>query len=79
MQIGDENVETKYRILNGKITERGILRRDIAQSIGVSSRAFRNKMTGTAPFTWDEVKLIRQKYFPDCALEYLFNTSIEKE
>ena len=77
MQIGDENVETKYRILNGKITERVILRRDIAQSIGVSSRAFRNKMTGVAPFTWDEVTLIRQKYFPDCSLEQLF--TVEKQ
>ena len=65
-------METKYRALNGKITERGILRRDIAKSIGVSSRAFRNKMTGVAPFTWDEVTLIRQKYFPDCSLEQLF-------
>lgn len=75
MQFGGENVETKYRALNGKITERGILRRDIAQSIGVSSRAFRNKMTGAAPFTWDEVTLIRQKYFPDCGLEQLFSPS----
>lgn len=66
-------METKYRALNGKITERGILRRDIAQSIGVSSRAFRNKMTGVAPFTWDEVTLIRRKYFPDCSLEQLFS------
>lgn len=65
-------METKYRALNGKITERGILRKDIAKSIGVSSRAFRNKMTGVAPFTWDEVTLIRQKYFPDCSLEQLF-------
>lgn len=70
-------METKYRALNGKITERGILRRDIAQSIGVSSRAFRNKMTGAAPFTWDEAMLIRQKYFPDCSLEQLFMTDKE--
>ena len=65
-------METKYRALNGKIAERGILRKDIAKSIGISSRAFRNKMTGVAPFTWDEVTLIRQKYFPDCSLEQLF-------
>ena len=70
-------METKYRVLNGKITERGILRRDIAKSIGISSRAFRNKMTGVAPFTWDEVTLIRQKYFPDCSLEQLF--TVEKQ
>ncbi len=70
-------METKYCILNGKLTEKGILRRDIAQSIGVSSRAFRNKMTGISPFTWDEVTLIRQKYFPDCSLEQLFTTDKE--
>lgn len=73
-QFGGETMETKYNVLNGKITERGILRRDIAQSIGVSSRAFRNKMTGTVPFTWNEAMLIRQKYFPDCSLEQLFMT-----
>lgn len=67
-------METKFCVLNGKIAESNLLRRDIAKRLGISNRSFRNKMTGETSFTWDEVKLIRNEFFPGIPLEQLFKT-----
>ena len=62
----------KYPILTGKIAERGIAKTKIAEAIGVSYRSFHNKMDGNTSFTWDEVCMIQERFFPDMQLKDLF-------
>ena len=60
-----------YPILNGKIAERGIRKTAIAKKLGISDRAFNNKMTGKSQFTWPEVVRIQNTFFPDISKEEL--------
>lgn len=62
----------KYPILTGKIAERGISKTKIAEAIGISPRSFRNKMDGNTQFTWDEVCIIQERFFPDMQMKDLF-------
>lgn len=62
----------KYPVLTGEIARRGMIRSRMAKAIGVSPRSFYNKMTGKAPFTWEEVCTIQSQFFPDITKEELF-------
>ena len=62
----------KYPVFAGKIAERGIAKTKMAEAIGVSNRTFRNKMEGITSFTWDEVCVIQERFFPDMQLKDLF-------
>lgn len=63
----------KYPTLTGKIAERGISKSKIADAIGVSPRSLRNKMDGNTNFTWDEVCIIQERFFPDMQMKDLFS------
>ena len=67
----------KYPVLAGKIVERGIAKTKIAEAIGVSGRSFKNKMDGVTNFTWDEVCIIQDRFFPDMQMkELLISTTV---
>lgn len=61
-----------YPNLAGEIAKRGIKKKRIAESIGVCDKSLNNKMSGRSPFTWAEVKMIRDRFFPDMDLDVLF-------
>ena len=63
-----------FPVLAGEIAKRGIKKKTIAESIGVCDRSFNNKMNGRVPFTWDEVKTIRGRFFPDMEPDKLFSS-----
>ena len=44
-----------YPMLEREIAGRGITKKAIAESLGISQRSFSNKMSGRVPFTWPEV------------------------
>ncbi len=62
----------KYNILNQKIIESGYKKSSIAKKLKITPRAFSNKVCGKAPFTWEQVCIIQQIYFPDMTKEELF-------
>lgn len=53
-----------YPMLEAKIAENGIVKKDIAEQLGISPRAFSKKLTGTVDFWLNEV-LIIHTLFPD--------------
>lgn len=61
-----------YPTLAGEIAKRGLKKKDIAEGIGICSRALSNKLSGKVPFTWPEVSAIRAQFFPDMAPNDLF-------
>jgi hypothetical protein len=66
---------TMFPVLNGEIANRGIQRTVIARAINVSYNAFRNKMAGVSPFTFDEACTIQERFFPDMEMRILFKKS----
>lgn len=63
----------KYPVLEAKITDRGIKKIKIAEAINVSYRSFTNKLSGNTAFTWDEVCVVQERFFPDMELKDLFS------
>lgn len=63
-----------FPVLTGEIAKRGIKKRVIAEHLGICNRSLNNKLSGRVPFTWDEVKAIRNQFFPDMDADDLFST-----
>lgn len=55
----------KYCVLAGKIVERNFSYDDIARSLGTSTKTLKGKVRGKTPFTWNEVVIMQNEYFPD--------------
>lgn len=68
--------EVKYMIyyptLEREIAGRGIKKKTIAESIDVCNKSLNNKLSGRVPFTWPEVSIIKERFFPDMVVEVLF-------
>lgn len=60
------------RNLEAEIARRGIKKASICGYLGISEKSFRNKSQGKTDFTFPEACQIRDKFFADCTLEYLF-------
>lgn len=71
-------MEARYPVLVGEIAKRGVKKKAIADAIKVKDRTLRNKVYGVTPFTWPEVNTIRDTFFPDMALQDLFERAESK-
>lgn len=65
-------METAYENLNNEILKRGIKKTAIAASVGISTNTLRNRIAGKQSFNLREACTIRDTFFPDQTLEYLF-------
>ncbi len=63
-----------YPILEAEIAKNGITKKEIAEAIGITPRAFSQKLTGKSDLRYSEIQCIR-KFFPDIPLEQLFSHS----
>ncbi len=61
-----------YMNLKAEMVRHGVRDVDIAERIGISDRAFRNKISGRSEFGVKQAIQIRNKFFPDLDVEYLF-------
>ena len=62
----------RYVNLEAEMARKGLLKKDIAETLGVRSATVYDKLKGKHPFTLDEVLKIKNKHFPEFTLEYLF-------
>ena len=60
------------------MTRKRISRRDVAELLGVTYRTIHSRFNGESEWTLSECLKIRDTYFPDMRLEYLF-TADEKQ
>ncbi len=67
-----------YPVLAAEIAKRGIKKKTIADALGICNRSLNNKLSGRVSFTWEEVKQIRSRFFPDMSPDELFATASEK-
>ena len=61
--------------LVAEIAKRGIKKTSIAERIGVSNRTLYSKLGGETSFSWEEVCMIKDCFFPDMDQETLFKRS----
>ena len=58
--------------LEAEMTRKRISRRDIAELVGVTYRTIHSKFNGGSEWTLSECLKIRDKFFPEMELDYLF-------
>ena len=70
---GGENVEKSiaYPVLEGKIAEKGIMKKRVAEALNITPHALRNKLSGKTEFTWNEVVNLQASFFPETTKEAL--------
>lgn len=64
--------------LEAEMKRKSISRMDIANLLGVSYSTIHSRFNGNSEWLYSECTLIRDTYFPDCTLDYLFTTKHEK-
>ena len=68
----------RFPILEGKIAERGLLKKNIADALSISQRALSNKLSGKSDFTWGEVVTMQDAFFRDVSKEELMRTVVSE-
>lgn len=58
--------------LEAEMKRKGVSRSDIADTINVSYRTIHAKFNGESEWSYADCVKVRDKYFPDMSLEYLF-------
>jgi predicted transcriptional regulator len=61
-----------YPNLEAEIARYKISKEEIAESIGINYKTFINKLNGKYPIKLHEAEKIRNEFFPDLDLDYLF-------
>ena len=64
--------EVMFKNLQKEMKEQHISNRDIARAIGKDERSISKKLSGRTDFTRIEMFAIRDTFFPEMTLEYLF-------
>ena len=64
-----------YKNLQSKMAVEGITNRALAEYIGVHENSVGNKISGKSPFTVEEAFKIKEHFFPECELQFLFKVS----
>lgn len=52
--------------------QEGVTRNDLQKLLHVSEKTIRNKLSGETDFTWEEVRMVRNTYFPNDDFVQLF-------
>lgn len=63
-----------FRNLEAEMVRKGVSKKEMAALIGVSYNTICNKIKGKQKFFYDEAVKIREHFFPELSLEYLFET-----
>ena len=58
--------------LKAELARKGLSGTDIATTIGATQKTVSNKMLGKSEFTREEMFKIKNQFFADMTLEYLF-------
>lgn len=72
--------EVKVDNLEAEMKRKKISRDDIAKLLGLSYRTIHSRFNGESQWKYSECVKVRDTYFPDLDLSYLFQTDeLEKE
>ena len=68
-----KEVKIMYRVLIGKMAESNILQKDLATLLGITEKAFSQKLNGKTKFTLDQAIVIRDNVAPAMSIDELFS------
>ena len=60
--------------LKSELVRKGIKQKDAAAYMGMTASNFNKKLSEAVPFTVDEIKMLRSRYFPHADLNYLLES-----
>lgn len=66
-----------YQNMKAEFKREGITQIQVANSMGMSSNNLSLKINEKVPMTVSEAKFIRDRWFPDCQLDYLLASDSE--
>lgn len=66
-----------YVNLRAEMARKGITQKQMAAALGMSEVNFNGKLNGRTRITVDEAKRIRNTFFSDNTLDYLFYSDID--
>lgn len=61
-----------YKNLEAEMVRKGISKKDLSESLNVRYATILDKMNGNSRFFYDEALKIKEIFFPDLTIEYLF-------
>ena len=67
-----------YPNLSAEMARNNIKPSDLSESINISYDSIMNKLNGKTDFTRFEIFEIKNLYFPNLSLDYLFQTGTDK-
>lgn len=68
-----------YKNLMAEMARKGISKKDLAEFLKMRYPTIVDKTNGKSRFYLDEAFKIRNKFFPDCDLNYLFEVKKENK
>ena len=63
----------RFTTLRAEMARKGLKGTDIAKALQISKKSAYNKINGITEFTLKETITIRDKFFPDMTIDFLFN------
>lgn len=69
----------RFATLRAEMARKGLRGSDIAATLCISPKSAYNKINGITEFTLKETIAVRDKYFPDMTIDFLFNDGSEKQ
>ena len=69
----------RFTTLKAEMARKGLKGIDIAETLQISAKSAYNKINGITEFTLKETIAVRDKYFPDMTIDFLFNDGSEKQ
>lgn len=66
----------KYRNLEAELKRKNITKKDLAEAFNLRYATISDKLNGKTRLTLNEAFAIKEKFFPDLSIEYLFDSSV---
>ena len=79
MRGGTKMHTVKVDNLEAEMKRKKVSRTDIAAFLGVSYRTIHSRFNGEVQWEYSECVRIRDHFFPECSLEYLFSTEVTEK
>lgn len=65
--------------LEAEIARKKLSNAICSKACGISEKSFSNKRTGKTEFLLSEMIILKNSFFPECSLEYLFGETANNE
>lgn len=64
--------------LRGELASSGVKQVEVAEFLGMSASNFNRKIAESVSFTRDEMYAVRDRFFPELTIDYLFQSDGDK-